>query len=91
MYTGGTPPLGLLITQPLIKENTQSYKYLNYKSWYANRDVLAAETSFIEIQVYVCVYAYVYIYAYICIYVHIFKCINLGMQIDMFQLQKHHS
>jgi len=40
-----------LIVQPVIAENTQTYKYLNQKSWTEHRDrVVAAHTGFVEIQ-----------------------------------------
>lgn len=42
----------ILVAQPLIFDNTQVYEYLNYDSWNKEtyRDVIAAETRFIEIQ-----------------------------------------
>ena len=42
----------VLVSQPLIYENTQAYEYLNHRAWAHPRysHVIAAETRFIEIQ-----------------------------------------
>ena len=39
-----------LITQALVAENSQTYKYLNAQQWKGRRNVLAAYSGFIEIQ-----------------------------------------
>ena len=39
-----------LVTQALVAENSQTYKYLNSKKWNKNRNVLASYSGFVEIQ-----------------------------------------